>query len=159
MSLRLSSITAEAHPEGNRIDLAWENPDPVQFPGIRIMRRLFTYPVSPADGDLVVDGQNLSAFTDKGLKAETVYYYAFFPYRNTPAEYEIDRNNRESSMATGPYNMAGQMSDLLPAIYHRYDTQRPLTVPPGMTAEDQARGQLRRFLDLPGGMLDQLVSL
>ena len=159
MSLRLTRITAEAHPEGNRIDLAWVNPDPAQFPGIRVMRRLFTYPTSPNDGDLVVDGQNLNAFTDKGLKAETAYYYAFFPYRNTPAEYEIDRTNRVSSMATGPYNMAGQMADLLPAIYHRYDTQLPLTVPPGMTAEDESHGQLRRFLDLPGGMLDQLVSL
>ena len=158
MSLRLTAITANAHPGGNRIDLTWENPKAAQFPGIRIMRRTGSYPVSPADGDLIADGLNLQKLTDKNLKAETVYYYALFPYRDTPPQYEIDRHNRVSAMASGPYNLAGQMYDLLPAIYHRYDTKLPLTNPSGMVPEDAQRGQLRRFLDLPGGPLDQLVS-
>ncbi len=158
MSLRLTTIAAEAHPEGNRIDLAWENQKATQFPGIRIMRRVGSYPVSPLDGELVADGLHIQKWADKNLKAETVYYYALFPYRNTPPEYEIDRQNRVSAMATGPYNMAGQMYDLLPAVYHRYDTKLPLTNPPGMKPEDLDRGQLRRFLDLPGGQLDQLLS-
>lgn len=159
MSLRLTELFAAAHPEGNRIDLSWGNPEAAQYPGMRIMRRVRTYPTSPDDGDLVADGTDLSPVADTGLKAETVYYYAFFPYRNTPREYEIDRHNRVSALATGPYNMAGQMHELLPAIYHRYDTKLPLSVPPGMTAADQARGQLRRFLALPGAQLDQFVSL
>jgi phage tail-like protein len=159
VTLRLTSITAKAHPEGNRIDLSWENPEAAQFPGTRVMRRVGTFPVSPADGDLAADGVDLNSLADKNLKSEIVYYYALFPYRNAPPEYEIDRYNRVSTMATGPYNMAGQMYDLLPAIYHRYDTKFPLTVPPGMTPEDAQRGQLRRFLDLPGGQLDQFVSL
>ncbi|MDH5624570.1 MAG: hypothetical protein OEY21_00535 [Nitrospira sp.] len=158
MSLRLTRITAESHPEGNRIDLAWDNPEAAQFPGIRIMRRAGSYPVSPADGDLVAEGLNIRTCVDRHLKAETVYYYALFPYRNMPPEYEIDRHNRVSAMATGPYNMAGQMYDLLPAVYHRYDTKLPVAHPPGMTPDDRQRGQLRRFLDLPGGQLDQLLS-
>jgi hypothetical protein len=159
VSLRLTQLTAKAHPEGNRIDLTWENPDAAGFPGIRIVRRVRTYPVSPDDGELVVEGEGFSAFQDTGLKSETVYYYGLFPYRNLPPEYEVDRNNRVSAMVTGPYNMAGQMYELLPAIYHRYDTKAPLAVPPGMRAEDIERGQLRRFLDLPGGLLDQFVSV
>ncbi len=159
MSLRLTQITAEARPEGNRIDLRWENPEASLYPGMRIMRRTQTFPTSPEDGDLVTDGLDLKTIEDKELKSETVYYYSLFPYRNDPPEYEIDKANRVSALATGPYNMAGQMADLLPGIYHRYDTKRPLSIPPGMTAEDQERGQLRRFLDLPGGQLDQFVSL
>ena len=159
MSLRLTQITAEAHPAGNRIDLYWEIPEGSPFTGMRVMRRRHTFPVSPQDGDLVVDGTALNAVEDQGLKAETVYYYALFPYRNDPPEYETDTHNRVSAMATGPYNMSGQMADLLPAVYHRYDTKLPTTVPPGMTQEDQQRGQLSRFLDLPGGQLDQFVSL
>lgn len=158
MSLRLTMITAEAHPEGNRIDLAWENPEVAQFPRIRIMRRVGSYPVAPMDGDLVADGLSLQKVTDKNLKAETVYYYALFPYRNSPPEYQIDRHNRVSAMATGPYNLAGQMYDLLPTIYHRYDAKLPFTTPVGMMPEDAQRGQLRRFMDLPGGHLDQLLS-
>ncbi len=159
MSFRLTHITAEARPEGNRIDLVWENPEAAHYPGMRIMRRTRTFPTSPEDGDLVADGTGFNRVEDTALKAETVYYYALFPYRNDPPEYEIDKHNRVSAMATGPYNMAGQMADLLPGIYHRYDTKLPLTVPPGMTAADQERGQLRRFLDLPGAQLDQFRSL
>ncbi len=159
MSVRLTQITAEARPEGNRIDLRWENPEAAQFPGMRVMRRTRTYPTSPEDGTLIAEGMNLNAVEDTNLKAETVYYYALFPYRNDPPEYEMDRKNRVAAMATGPYHMAGQMADLLPGIYHRYDTKLPLSIPPGMTSEDQGRGQLRRFLDLPGGQLDQFVSL
>jgi phage tail-like protein len=51
------------------------------------------------------------------------------------------------------------MYALLPLIYHRYDTALPRTPPPGMSPEDQERGALRRFLELPGQQLDQLDSL
>ena len=60
-------------------------------------------------------------------------------------------------MASAPYNMAGQMAELLPTIYHRYDTVLPR--PDAAVAEaDRHKGQLRRFLDLPGSQLDQLYS-
>ena len=37
--MRLLDIAALAHPSGNRIDLSWTNPDPVTFPGMRVVRR------------------------------------------------------------------------------------------------------------------------
>lgn len=46
--------------------------------------------------------------------------------------------------------MVGQLYSLLPAIYRRYDAQPPERVQP--------QGPLRRFLDLPGGQLDQILS-
>ena len=45
--MRLNKITATPHPTGNRIDLTWVNPDPDQYPGVRVVRREGTYPTSP----------------------------------------------------------------------------------------------------------------
>ena len=59
-------------------------------------------------------------------------------------------------MATSPYNIAGQMADLLPTLYHRYDTVLPNAA--AVAPADRQKGQLRRFLDLPGSQLDLLYS-
>jgi phage tail-like protein len=143
--MRLQRLMATPHPAGHRIDLRWENPAPNQYPGVRVVRREGTHPTTPNDGVLVAEGEGLEAAVDHGLKGETVYYYTLFLYQGNPAEYHFDSHNRTAAMATAPYNLAGQMHDLLPGIYHRYD-------------EDTQRGQLRRFLDLPGGQLDQFYS-
>lgn len=146
--MRLLAITAVARPEGNRVDLSWTNPQPADFPGIRVLRREGTHPTGPADGDLVVDGIGLSSFPDVGLRGETVYYYGFFPYAGNPPVYDLDRHNRAAATVTSRYDFAGQLYAMLPSIYRRYDSVR---------GEDD--GQLRRFLDLPGGELDRLYSL
>jgi phage tail-like protein len=174
--MRLQRITAVAHASGNRIDLTWVHPDPVQFPGVRVVRREGTHPTTPQPGSpgegiavadtnptapeqrLVKVGEDgLYHVTDAPLKGETVYYYALFPYAGEPPVYAFDRHNRTAAMASAAYNMAGQMSELLPTIYHRYDTVLPT---PGDTVVDSDRhkGQLRRFLELPGSQLDQLYS-
>lgn len=154
--MRLKNITATSHPYGNRIDLKWENPNPELV--VRVMRREGTHPASSDDGVLVAEGKGLNSAVDENLKGETVYYYTLFPYKGDPPKYQFDRHNRTVAMATAPYNMAGQMYDLLPAIYHRYDTVLPKNDPQGMLEEDKQRGQLRRFLDLPGNQLDRLYS-
>jgi len=156
--LRLQNITATAHASGNRIDLNWSNPKPDQFPGVRIVRKESSYPTSPEDGFIVAEGEGINSAVDKSLKGETVYYYMLFPNKGDPPEYQIDLQNRTAAMATSPYNIAGQMYELLPGIYHRYDTAFPKSIPDGMSEEDKQRGQLRRFLDLPGSKLDQLYS-
>lgn len=102
----------------------------------------------------------ISSAEDTGLRAEVVYYYAFFPYKKEPTApsgrvYIYDRSHRASVMATGSYDFAGQMHRMLPIIYHRYDTALPLEK---VSEQDMKRGQLRRFLDLPGFQLDQLYS-
>src|SRR5262245_43405589 len=138
--MRLLNLVAFPHPSGNRIDLRWMHPNPAQFPGMRLVRRERTHPLSPtpaspqqgvifADTNPTSSGQSQVQVraggsytaTDTGLKSETVYYYALFPYTGNPPNYDIDRYNRAVAMATGPYNIAGQMANLLPALYHRYD--------------------------------------
>jgi hypothetical protein len=161
----LKDITAIPHPDGNRIDLHWINPDPVNYPGVCIVRRMGTHPISPQDGVIVAEGDNLEYTIDDGgercytvpdspLQGETVYYYAWFPYAgDQPDNAAPDPANRAAAMVTSPYGMAEQMDELLPAIYHRYDA----ALAQAAGTEDQP-GPLRRFLDLPGGQLDQLYS-
>jgi hypothetical protein len=121
-----------------------------------------------SDGDavylLVESGGQLEVYgietvSDTDIKAEQVYYYTLFPFSGDPPMYEFHRANRTAAMATGPYDLAGLMYKMLPVIYHRYDTH----LPPeeyieGMAEEDKEKGQLRRFLDIPGSHLDRLYS-
>lgn len=152
--MRLHDLHAIPHPDGHRIDLAWVNPEPAAFPGVRVVRREGTHPVGPDDGVIVAHGALVAIepedggiavhrVRDTGLRSHTVYYYALFPYRGDPPEFSIDRANRATALATGKHDSAGRMYQLLPAIYHRYD------------AED---GSLRRMLELPGGELDLIRS-
>jgi len=155
--MRILDLTALPHPAGNRIDLRWRLPVDAPFDHVRVVRRAGTHPTTPnpasaAEGVVVPEREGGGAATDTGLRGETVYYYSLYPYRlpladdgaiavSDPAE-QLDRFNRTSAMATSPLGLADEMYGLLPALYHRYDT----------------RGALRRFLDLPGGQLDQIYS-
>ena len=173
--MRFLNLVAVPHPSGNRIDLSWVHPNPTQFPGVRVVRREGSHPLSPTptssqQGVVVAETNPTSpshsrihvradgsyTATDSGLKGETVYYYALFPYAGNPPNYDIDRHNRAVAMATAQYNMAGQMADLLPTLYHRYDTI--LSNAAAVAPADRQNGQLRRFLDLPGSQLDLLYS-
>ena len=143
--MRLLDITALANPAGNRIDLTWANPDPAQFPGIRVVRREGTYPAGPQDGVVVAEDAGLTAVSDTGLRAETVYYYALFPFTGSPPQYDDDPHNRVSAMATGQYGFAELMYQLLPAIYRRYDATQLPGPDSGVAPPDRNRGVLRRL--------------
>ena len=170
--MRLLDIVAVPHPAGNRIDISWAMPASPVFPRVRVVRREGTHPkapnpVSSAEGVVVPELPGQAVAVDTGLRGETVYYYGLFPYAtagpgNTivvsdPLE-QIDPLNRTSAMATSPLGLADEMYALLPLIYHRYDTVLPRSSATDVSVEDQARGALRRFLDLPGGQLDQVYS-
>lgn len=168
----LAGIAAVPHPSGNRIDVSWALPPSPAFPRVRVVRREGTHPTTPnptsdAQGVVVPEIAGQDTVVDTGLRGEAVYYYSLFPFAvpgpgdtiviSDPAA-QLDRLNRTSAMATSPLGMADQMYELLPLIYHRYDTALPHSPPPGMSAEDLTRGALRRFLDVPGGQLDQVYS-
>jgi hypothetical protein len=164
--MRLLNITATAHRDGNRIDLAWTNPSPTQPPGVRVVRSEGSHPVipnpppdSPAMGVVVADCVGVTTVSDVGLKGETVYYYTLFPFSGKPPTFDnLDPHNQTSATAISQYDFAGQLYAILPAIYRRYDAQR-LPAPDSVKPADQDKGELRRFLDLPGGELDRLYSL
>ncbi len=154
--MRFESLSAKAHAAGNRVDLTWKFPDAAAFPGVRVLRREGSHPTTPEDGVVVAQGIGIASATDSGLKGETVYYYALFGYSGDPPAYDIDRHNRVAALATSSYDYSGQMHALLPGIYDRYDTN--LSDDPALSVADRSRGQLRRFLDLPGGQIDLLHS-
>lgn len=106
---------------------------------------------------LSVHDERLPFAIDRNLHGERVYYYTLFADTGDPPDPD-EEIYRTSAMATAPYNFAGQMYDLLPAIYHRYDTVLSRNPPPTMLPEDRQKGQLLRFLDLTGTQLDQLYS-
>jgi hypothetical protein len=153
--MALQGITARPHPEGNRIDLEWKNPDPA-FPGVRVVRRAGTHPAHPDDGVVVAEGLGLERASDRGLPGERYHYYALFPFQGDPPVYRFDSADRASALATSPQGLAEQMYGLLPRIYHRYDIALP--DPTAVAPADRGKGQLRRFLDIPGGRLDMLLS-
>jgi hypothetical protein len=157
--MRLKNIVATAHSAGNRIDLRWTNPDAVGFPGIQVVRREGTHPTTPTDGLVVIQASGINSVSDTGLKAETAYYYNLFPFTGAPPVYQGDTQNRVSAVATGPYGFAEQMYAMLPALYQRYDEAQLPNTDTRLTATDQLKGQLRRFLDLPGAQFNQLYSL
>jgi hypothetical protein len=180
--MRLAGLAATPRPEGNAITITWTRPDPAVAPGVRVVRRRLAFPETPvpgpaAEGVVVADSDPAAgapapveelpggrrSVTDRGLAGETVYYYRVYPYTGTPPPYDEDPDNRASAMATAPYGFADLLYGLLPAIYHRYDTVLPDQVldpaeVQAMDPADRARGQLRRFLELPGSQLDQLYS-
>ena len=160
--MRLVNITANPHPAGRRIDLSWQLPELSGMTGVRVVRRTGTYPTGQDEETLVgdIDVAQATTLSDDGLEPLTVYYYMLFPYQGEPpSDFFVDRHNRVAAMATSPEDYAGYMYGLLPVIYRRYDTVVPTDAPPEMPAADRERGQLRRFLDLPGGQLDQLHSM
>ena len=145
--IRLKYLRAGAHPDGNRIDLSWEEPPLAHADSVTVVRRTDRFPETPTDGE-TIESQGGRA-CDMNLQGETVYYYSLFPFHSAQQRYDYDPHNRVAATATAPHGMAERMYGQLPAVYHRYDA----------AATGDGPGPLRRFLDLPGGALDQLYSL
>ncbi|MFG2966679.1 hypothetical protein ACGFZS_25725 [Streptomyces sp. NPDC048288] len=157
--MRLLDITATGHSDGNRIDLTWAYPKDVDPPGIRVVRREGTHPQDPDDGVTIARGVGLVSTTDTGLHGEHVYYYALFPFTGDPPVYDPDPHNVAAATAITPYGFAERLYGMLPALYRRYDADRPPARSGDGPPLDTDPGQLRGFLDLPGAELDRLYSL
>jgi len=156
--MRLADLSAEPVSTGNAIRLRWRNPDPGAFPGVRVVRRDSSHPVTPDDGVVVKEQVGLMEVLDDGLSAEVVYYYTLYPFQASPRAYSFDPHNRVAAMAAAPYDMAGLLYRLLPALYQRYDEAQGIALVGSGSPDTPPRGQLRRFLELIGPQLDQLYS-
>ena len=153
-------LKAEPDPRGFRIVLSWTNPDFSGFRGVKILRRESTYPLIPKDIGSKVEiydfssamaGQHIQ-YVDKGLKGETIYYYAVAAYDDTryfPAF--------TSTMATTAYESAVRLYKNLPGLYKNYDTVLPPDVP-DLEEVDRGKGQLRRLMDMFGLNFDLIRS-
>lgn len=129
----------------------------VETPGVvwQIKDSLQRYLLKKSKQSLYVFG-GLSSIVDQNLRGEIVHYYTLFPFKDNPPDFHFDRHNRTAALATTNYNMAGQMYELLPGIYHRYDAAPTKGGKEKQT--DFSRGLLRCFLKLPGSQLDLIRS-
>jgi phage tail-like protein len=148
----VTNLKAEPNACGGQIDLSWKNPPANEFPGfmgVKIVRREGRFPkISTAkdpnghfiyDGTLVYEGADEN-FSDIGLHGERVYYYTLYTFDGL--NLFSNRASRVSAMATSDYAYGESLYKLMPAIYHRYDTE----------------GELQRFLEIFGPQLDFIRS-
>lgn len=142
---------------GNCIAISWSpelTADVADVTDVVVVRRTSSYPERhdprrPSEGVVVVDRSatvtpdDWTQVVDEQLVDGTTYYYRVFALgadggvRDTGAQPAL-----ASATATGPYEFGERMYRLLPELYRRFDTA----------------GELRRFLELVGGQLDQTYS-
>jgi hypothetical protein len=67
----------------SEVDLSWTNPTDADFAGVKVVRKIGSYPVSVADGAIVYSGTGTS-YDDTGLTNDTAYYYTAFSYDHIP---------------------------------------------------------------------------
>jgi len=96
------------------------------------------------------DWQRSVQLHDRARLPEVPYYYTLFlPDAADPSAYVTERTWRAMAVATAAYGMSERLYGLLPALYQQYDEP---------TANDNGRGQLRRYLQLFGAALDTTRS-
>jgi hypothetical protein len=171
--VQIHNFKAELNPRGGRVDLSWVNPAATEFPGfqrVRILRREFTEPVITLTAGVIsieipaveiynqpqTPGQS-GQFSDRGLKGETVYYYAIVAEGVTGGQPVLGPMTQASALATTGWLSAEELYRRLPALYQRYDLAKPPAVP-GLDEDAKDQGQLRRLVEMFGLQFDLLRS-
>jgi hypothetical protein len=62
------------------VEITWENPQDIDFAGVRVVRSDQFYPTSPSDGWLVYEGSGARAFDEDGSQNDGWRYYSVFTY-------------------------------------------------------------------------------
>ncbi|HAS80666.1 MAG: Fibronectin type III domain protein [Candidatus Nomurabacteria bacterium GW2011_GWE1_32_28] len=73
----------QATAEDTQVSLSWTNPNDVDFAGVKIVRKVGSYPVNSTDGTVVYNS-NGTSYIDTGLTNDVTYYYAVFAYDEVP---------------------------------------------------------------------------
>ena len=69
--------------ENNRIKLSWDNPEDMNFKGVKVIRNPYRQPLSPHDGQKLYAGVDGYTYDDFGAK-DVAKYYAIFTYDDVP---------------------------------------------------------------------------
>ncbi len=71
----------KAEPADNQIIFSWHNPGEANFVRTVVVRKEGSYPISPADGQIIYEGR-AQTFTDTNVQNKTTYYYAIYSYNH-----------------------------------------------------------------------------
>lgn len=66
-----------------QISLSWTNPVSADFAGVKIVRKVGSYPANITDGTVVYNS-NGTSYVDTGLTNDVTYYYSAFTYDEVP---------------------------------------------------------------------------
>jgi len=75
--------TFTATPGDAQVSLSWSNPADADLSGIRIVRKIGSYPANASDGIIIYTASGTSV-TDAGLTNGTQYFYKAFAYDGVP---------------------------------------------------------------------------
>lgn len=142
----LANLRVRAHPSGNRVDLSWDASPDVEVIIVRGEREYPpTFAPAAASEGVRVPVDQPGRAADLNLPGDRFYYYSFFT-RRAEERFEAHDDNRRSVFCTSPRGWGASLYAALPALYRRYDEK------------SAPAGTLAKFLELPGGLLDQLES-
>ena len=100
---------------GDSIKLTWTNPMDTDFVGVRIVRKVGSYPSSTSDGMIIYEG-NLTTFTDNDITLGVVHYYRAFTY-------DFDNNyNHDTGQQTNVIVKISQTAPSAPTMASRTST-------------------------------------
>ena len=103
----VTNFTAE---KGNaKVTLKWTNPVDTDFAGVKILRKIGSYPTSITDGTVIYTGAN-TTYTDVAVINDTTYYYRIFPY-DTSNNYNTTVTGQQVSTTPKAYVIYGVKID------------------------------------------------
>lgn len=95
--------------DDTKVTLNWTNPTDVDFAGVKVMRKVGSYPTNQTDGTMVSNTAT-NTLVDTSVTNGTVYYYRLFPY-DVNGNYNTTATGQQISVTPAQYKIYGVRID------------------------------------------------
>lgn len=92
-----------------KVTLNWTNPTDIDFAGVKIMRKVGSYPTNQTDGTMVSNTAT-NTLVDTPVTNDTTYYYRLFPY-DVNGNYNTTTTGQQISVTPAQYKVYGVRID------------------------------------------------